>query len=136
MPLPTLSLAAAVGVSAVLPQTLAEIAANAALTSATAVTVQTSVTSNPVTTADGSATGNTVAAHLSVAANYNGGNNQVAVGNGRFDHGPGDHAHRRRAGCSDAHGQGRLPARERVAGRRRLRGSSMPASRPPPTPCR
>ncbi len=82
VPLPTLSLAAAVGVSAILPQTLAEIAASAALTSATAVTVQTSVTSNPVTTADGSATGNTVAAHLSVAANYNGGNNQVEVGSG------------------------------------------------------
>ena len=46
------------------------------------MTIQTSVTANPVTTADGSATGNTVAADLSLAANYAGGNNQVAVGNG------------------------------------------------------
>jgi hypothetical protein len=81
VPLPSLSLAAAVGVSAVLPQTLAEVAANAALTSTTAVTVQTDVTANPLATADGSATGSTIAADLALAANYAGGNNQVAVGN-------------------------------------------------------
>jgi hypothetical protein len=82
VPIPSLSLAAAVGVSAVLPQTLAEVGANAALTSATAVTVQTNVTANPITTADGSATGSTVAADLALAANYAGGNDQVAVDNG------------------------------------------------------
>jgi hypothetical protein len=79
---PPLSAAAALGVSGVLPQTLAQLGANAVLTSATPVTIQTNVTANPVTTADGSATGNTVAAHLSLAANYAGGNNQVAVGKG------------------------------------------------------
>ncbi len=79
---PPLSAAAALAVSGVLPQTLAQLGANAALTSATPVTIQTNVTANPITTADGSATGNTVAAHLSLAANYAGGNNQVAVGNG------------------------------------------------------
>jgi hypothetical protein len=81
-PMPALSASAAVAVGAVLPQTLAQLGANAALTSATPVTIQTNVTANPTTTADGGATTSAAAAHLSLAANYAGGNNQVAVGGG------------------------------------------------------
>ena len=113
LPLTSLSLAADVAVSAVLPQTLAQIEANTALTSTTPVTIQTSVTANPDHDGQWQCDGQHGRRQSFAGGELCRRQQPGRRGHGRLDHRSGDYTHGRRAESRSRSRQRPLPERDR-----------------------